>query len=497
MKTIKNLLFLCALAGAAGCPGPGDDGMGGAGGDGTGGSGGDGTGGSGGAPAECDSTGDGDATCAAANPSTPVCADGVCVECADHDRCVSEVCDRDASTCVPVEQVVYVANGGFLGDEESGEDMPGCGVPQSKCLTVRYAVDNRLDEELGRTWVKVADGQYRDRIEIANQTVQLIGGNDVRLGTPQGAGPNQAMVDIAESANVLIDQMRIIALGEGSSVVGCAGEFRQPSSVKIHRSSASQASGVAIYIRNDCSGEIVDSVVSNNDSDGIWRRTSGNQSTDALVVRGSVIENNDGVAIVAENGSVEIQQSLISENGGGGIRIQNSSFLIRNNFIQNNGEAFSATTSTLGGVVIEIDGPDLRIFEFNTVVGNEIEPNQNKSPGIACETVAPVEIKNNIVWGNEGGNSGAVDPDAQVSGFCDVSYSNVQGGLTQEFQLIIGPGNIDTDPLFVDPFRGDYRIQAESLAKDAADPEATVDVDFDSNPRPVGGAHDMGAHEVQ
>ena len=102
------------------------------------------------------------------------------------------------------------------------------------------------------------------------------------------------------------------------------------------------------------------------------------------------------------------------------------------------------------------------------------------------------------MWDNQGGNKDNVDPDAQISGFCEVSYSNVQGGITpHNNRPVVGEGNIDTDPLFVDPFRVDYRIQPESLAKDAADPAATLAADFDGKPRPSGSAHDIGAHEAQ
>ena len=42
----------------------------------------------------------------------------------------------------------------------------------------------------------------------------------------------------------------------------------------------------------------------------------------------------------------------------------------------------------------------------------------------------------------------------------DVSYSVVEGGIVSEPRpgITAGPGNVDADPMFVDPAGNDYRI---------------------------------------
>jgi hypothetical protein len=52
------------------------------------------------------------------------------------------------------------------------------------------------------------------------------------------------------------------------------------------------------------------------------------------------------------------------------------------------------------------------------------------------------------------------------------------------------------DPKFVNVGQSDYHIMATSPAKDAADPAATVKVDYDGDPRPANGRSDIGADEV-
>ena len=78
-------------------------------------------------------------------------------------------------------------------------------------------------------------------------------------------------------------------------------------------------------------------------------------------------------------------------------------------------------------------------------------------------------IINSILWGNT--------PN-QIQGDAGVAYSNVQGGWP-------GDGNIDADPLFVDPDNGDYRLGPGSPCIDAGDNTlaACLLSDLDGNER--------------
>jgi parallel beta-helix repeat protein len=87
----------------------------------------------------------------------------------------------------------------------------------------------------------------------------------------------------------------------------------------------------------------------------------------------------------------------------------------------------------------------------------------------------------------------------------NITYSDVQGGWS-------GTGNIDADPLFVDPANGDLRLSPGSPCIDAGDNTAVpdgIDTDLDGNPRFVDDPDtedtgysdppvvDMGAYEFQ
>jgi hypothetical protein len=116
-------------------------------------------------------------------------------------------------------------------------------------------------------------------------------------------------------------------------------------------------------------------------------------------------------------------------------------------------------------------------------------------------------LRNCILWGD------SPDEIVVLEGAVDVTYSDIQGGWP-------GTGNIDADPLFVDPDGpdnipgnedDDLRLAAGSPCIDSGDntalpadePDLDTDgdttepipVDLDGNPRITGDAVDMGAYE--
>lgn len=83
----------------------------------------------------------------------------------------------------------------------------------------------------------------------------------------------------------------------------------------------------------------------------------------------------------------------------------------------------------------------------------------------AVHTRSPAHaiLGNCIVWANG----------TKALGSATITYSDVQGGFS-------GTGNIDADPLFVDPDSGDFRLALGSPCVDAGD-NASVPADVDSD----------------
>ncbi len=98
----------------------------------------------------------------------------------------------------------------------------------------------------------------------------------------------------------------------------------------------------------------------------------------------------------------------------------------------------------------------------------------------------PSTITNSIFWNN----SAAIDPEIHdaFGGVSNVTYSNIQGGYP-------GEGNIDADPLFVDPDNEDFHLSLDSPCIDTGTSIDAPDDDIDGDLRPQGAGYDIGADE--
>ncbi|UCC29402.1 MAG: right-handed parallel beta-helix repeat-containing protein, partial [Phycisphaerales bacterium] len=126
--------------------------------------------------------------------------------------------------------------------------------------------------------------------------------------------------------------------------------------------------------------------------------------------------------------------------------------------------------------------------------------------GAFLDSRGEAALRNCIIWGNTANTNGTDEifnlPAAQ--GSTAVTHSNVKGGWP-------GEGNLYSDPLFVDPATGDYRIRQTSPCKDkgqnASLPTDVADTSLDGNttetlPKDLGlnarihgDSVDMGAYE--
>jgi predicted outer membrane repeat protein len=210
----------------------------------------------------------------------------------------------------------------------------------------------------------------------------------------------------------------------------------------------------------------------------------------------------------SENGGLDITGNRIESNtavySGGGIYCLGGFTDLIGNTVCNN-----FTEGTGGGIYCTDNRWNLRLLD-NLICGNTAVTDagglamkgapswkpvitnctitRNASPGtggLLIDDTSPV-ITNCIVWNNAGvwgmsmlGNS---DP--------KVEYSDIQVGWP-------GTGNIDADPLFLDPMNGDFHLTYPSPCRDAGTndaPEIQAE-DIEGDPRTAGGTADMGADE--
>jgi len=225
-----------------------------------------------------------------------------------------------------------------------------------------------------------------------------------------------------------------------------------------------------------------------------------------------------GGGLLLINCNANIKNTIIANNytrgdyGGAGILFFNSTCIVENVSIINNecgsyGGGVSLIwlsdvsfinviiANNIGDGAIHADNSAISI-ENCTIAGNNMH-------GISLNGYSNVTIESSIIWDNSGdqiyyhwGNS----ENNPVITF--VNYSNIEGGYQVYIDditgFIFGPGNINSNPFFIDASNGDYHLQSNSPCINTGDPDTDGDgitwVNDTDDQDPDGTRKDMGAY---
>jgi len=350
--------------------------------------------------------------------------------------------------------------------------------------------------------VIVADGTYTGP---RNRGIDLAG-KDITVRS--SGGPSRCTIDAERMATIFI-----MASGESATIEGFTLTRGNPSAIRCDGSSPTIRGcvmndnwngiyGGALLCENGADVTVEDCTLSNNLA-GVGGGAYLDQST-AVFTRCEFFGSRTdlfgagGVGAV-DNSDLTLVDCVVRDNtamgfagNGGGVQINGSTGTLINTLIEGN------LGTLFGGGVTCVAGGDL------TMVGCTVANNAGDGGGGGIYVNATVRISSSILWGN------TVDQIQQAGGTLDVSYSTVDGGWP-------GAGVSRRDPMFVDPFGGDYRLSAGSPAIDAGDTgafpafvmtdlggearfvddPATVDMGLGDPARPALAVVDMGAHEFQ
>ncbi|MCK4653309.1 MAG: right-handed parallel beta-helix repeat-containing protein [Candidatus Cloacimonetes bacterium] len=219
----------------------------------------------------------------------------------------------------------------------------------------------------------------------------------------------------------------------------------------IRNCEISKANTSAILIENDSYVDVIGNKIFDNSSGSLGAAIDVT-SSDNILISQNIISNNN------------------SSNDSGGIGCLNSSIEISNNIIVNNTGTYSAFSFMNGSDVLMIN---------NTIANNE---STNGTPYLFFLFNSSPTIINSIIIDN----GEIYFPQSTPI----ITYSCITGGFT-------GTGNIDDDPMFVNPSAGDgssydglnagWWLQEGSPCIDAGDPDPIYN-------DPDGTRNDMGAY---
>jgi parallel beta-helix repeat protein len=363
-----------------------------------------------------------------------------CGACTTDADCESGLCDEANRTCIAEDAIIYVAADG------SGNTCTKA-TPCST-LTLAHGLVTAT-----RRHIKVAPGRYNG--------ATMTGSSFEMSGTGATITSDLTIQGDIHIEDLAFDRAQV---------------FIQGGNVVLRRLVVTDAEPLP----NSPEGAIQLSSGTALVEDARVERTRGvaiNGATDTTltVLRCNLVNN--GLYGVGSTGNVTVRDSYMIGNGSGIIvsGTRQSLTVINNVMAQNDFGMYIGAS------------PSFVQIEHNTIVSNRI--------GIDCEdsvTNQPT-LRNNILWDQ---NVGPDNP--QITPQCTTLYS-----IIGPVGFVAGTGNINANPRFVDAAAHDYRLLADSPARDAADPVATrtppaaaVTTDIAGASRPSGARADIGAYEL-
>jgi len=350
--------------------------------------------------------------------------------------------------------------------------------------TIQAAIDSSVDGDI----ISVKSGIYYENVVIRAKRVQLKSLN----------GPAETIIDGRQQGPV------IYIVSGGSSVIdGFTIRNGSESGINIHYETPGSSTDSAInncIITNNSSSywgggiktycvpnppsfitvNLTNSVISGNTAagagGGIHSLGYGSFNISNTTIAGN--RSIDGGGVVAGYLSyVTIDRSYLTGNtadrSGGAVLTGSlySSMSIRNSMIDNN------TAGVSGGAIYGAP----RDYDNIYLNGNTITHNSAPEGGsILQEAGFSIYGLNNIIYGN------STPPLFREISAVSFYYSDVEGGVP-------GTGNIDADPIFVNPANEDYHLSAGSPCIDTG--TTRLGNDIDNMPVPLGAGFDMGADE--
>ncbi len=345
------------------------------------------------------------------------------------------------------------------------------------------------------------------------------------LNVPDDHNTIQAGIDAAEDGDTVLVQpgvyTELVSIEDRSLTLAgrfiLSGDMRDVDSTYVNGDR--QGNVVSIIGRNEANVKLVGITVINGESrqyegaGGICVENHSQENPQPLItaeILGCIVTGNDGDMHgggISASGMIVLSLAnceILDNRGefGGGLylddkvvaNIESCSFYA--NVASYGGAISTSGTIDLSNVVVASNdtrfGGGCLDFQYCDVTLNIVTIANNSGSGLQYTNDSDrirLSLTNSILYGNSEDQL-IYDSVEDATSSCFLMYCDIEGGEdgivdSGAVSPVLGEGNLDSDPLFLDPENGDYHLSPDSPCIDTGDPEAPLD--------PDGTRADMGA----
>lgn len=390
-------------------------------------------------PRGCDVVAAGCKSCAdsthCSNPS-PVCDSSSfeCRVCRIDDECESLVCDVDTGRCLATSEVIYASPAGINTGACSRD------VPCSASRAVAVAAATQI-----KSVVRLLPGDYLDNVRVSTGTIVIVG-SGARIDAQNPGG----VFTVLRGANVTIRGL-LIDLSHGPLFCGGGAVTTDPGGTLTLRDLTVESRSNYIVDMLDCTA--------------IARRVKFTGGGRSFILRDR--SSFDGDRVHFHTGNYPLLMGM------------DTSLTIKNSVFDN--VIMVLDPQDTGGTTSRV------LFAFNTFYASSSSIAFYRQP---TTNALSATVENNVVV--------SASPNATSAITCPAPDCIVRHNVVFPQATALPATNIVMDPKMVNPAMGDYRLRADSPARDIAMPSGlgATDHDFSGVARPQGSAPDVGAFEL-
>jgi hypothetical protein len=222
---------------------------------------------------------------------------------------------------------------------------------------------------------------------------------------------------------------------------------------------------------------------------------------DNCTIIGGSADKGGGIRITS-NGNVDLTltNNLLLRNSayaGGGIGANAAGAGLATLNLTNNVIAGNAATDAGGGIYIgaETGGNATLSMTNNTITGNEALLGGGLYADSITAGSTTITSQNNIIWGNDIPISEIFLNQSGSTTTLSSTYSDISTVEDNTGTYEPGIGDINENPVLVNPALDNYRLNSDSPCIDTATAVGAPSEDIEGHPRPQGIGYDMGADE--